>query len=254
MNVKRGLLCLAACAQLCGTVQARSLDDIKAAGKLVIATEGAYAPFNYFQGPRLTGFEVDVGDALAKRLGVAVEWKALSFDALLAGLRQDRWDLVMSGFGITEDRAKAVSFTNPYYCSGGVIVTRDGMVRTPIQLVGKTIAVQTGSTYMDNVQKLPGVKEVKNFPQDTDARSAMVNGRADVWISDRFVAQAAAEKNPQLGLKLGGYLFVERVGGAVKKGNDGLRAALDRALADMMEDGTYKAISDKYFKDDIRCK
>ena len=66
-------------------------------------------------------------------------------------------------------------------CSGGVIVTKGTPARGPEDLDGKTIAVQTGSTCMQNAQKLKGVKAIKKFPQDTDARAALVNGHADAW-------------------------------------------------------------------------
>ena len=70
------------------TAQARTFEEIKASGKIIVATEGAYPPFNYFQGSKLTGFEVELAEAMVKKMGLAVEWKALSFDALLAGLRR----------------------------------------------------------------------------------------------------------------------------------------------------------------------
>lgn len=235
-------------------VQARTLEEIKTDGKIIVATEGAFPPFNYFQGSKLTGFEVELAEAMVKKMGLTLEWKALSFDALLAGLRQDRWDMVIASFGITDDRAKAVTFTSPHYCSGGVIVSKDGSIRTADQLAGKIVAVQTGTTYMENLKKVPGVKEVKNFPQDTDARSALISGRVDAWISDRFVVKTVLENNPNSGLKTGGYLFVEKIASAVKKGNAPLAAAIDKALADVMADGTYKTISEKYMKEDIRCK
>lgn len=234
-------------------VQARTLDEIKSSGKIIIATEGAYPPFNYFQGSQLTGFEVDLGNAIAKKMGLQVEWKALSFDALLAGLRQDRWDVVIASFGITEERAKAVTFTQPHYCSGGVIVSRDGSIKTVGDLSGKTVAAQTGSTYFENVKKVPGVKEVKNYPQDTDAMGALLNSRVDAWISDRFVVKTAMNSNPT-NLKMGDFLFVEKVASALKKGNSSLAGAYDKALAEIMADGTYKAISEKYMKEDVRCK
>ncbi|HJV52605.1 MAG TPA: ABC transporter substrate-binding protein [Noviherbaspirillum sp.] len=235
------------------SAQARTFDEIKASGKIIVATEGAYPPFNFFQGAKLTGFEVELAEAMVRKMGLQLEWKALPFDALLAGLRQDRWDMVIASFGITPERSTAVTFTHPHYCSGGVIVSRDGSIRTPDQLAGKVVAVQTGSTYMQNVQKLSGVKEVKNFPQDTDARAALMNGRVDAWVSDRFVVKSALESNPNAGLKTGGYLFVEKVATAVKKGNSSLAAAVDKALADVMADGTYKTLSEKYLKEDIRC-
>lgn len=248
-------LMVAVAASMVGTAaQARTLEEIKADGKIIVATEGAYPPFNYFQGAKLTGFEVELAEAMVKKMGLAIEWKALSFDALLAGLRQDRWDMVIASFGITEERSKAVTFTSPHYCSGGVIVSKDPNIRTADSLIGKTVAVQTGSTYMENVKKIRGVKEVKNFPQDTDARSALMNGRVDAWVSDRFVVKNAMETSPNAGLKTGGYLFVERIASAVKKGNTPLAAAIDKALAEVMADGTYKTISEKYMKEDIRCK
>jgi polar amino acid transport system substrate-binding protein len=237
------------------SAQARTFDEIKASGKVVVATEGAYPPFNYFQGAKLTGFEVELAEAMVKKMGLQIEWKALPFDALLAGLRQDRWDMVIASFGITPERAKAVSFANPHYCSGGVIVSKEpNVIRTPDMLTGKTVAVQTGSTYMENVKKLPNVKDVKNFPQDTDARAALMNGRVDAWVSDRFVVKSALEASPNAGLKTGGYLFVEKIATAVKKGNTSLVDAVNKALAETMADGTYKAISEKYLKEDIRCQ
>ncbi len=234
--------------------QARTFEEIKTDGKIIIATEGAYPPFNYFQGSTLTGFEVELGDAIAKKMGLKVEWKSLSFDALLAGLRQDRWDVVIASFGVTPERAKAVLFTNPHYCSGGVIVSKDTTIRSVGDLAGKTIAVQTGTTYFENVKKVTGVKEVKNFPQDTDARAALLNGRADVWVSDRFVAKTALESNSSGGLKMGDFLFIERIASALKKGNTSLETAYNKALGEVMADGTYKTLSEKYLKEDIRCK
>lgn len=251
-NIK-SLLAVIAGLIIAAGVQARTLDEIKASGKIIIATEGAYPPFNYFQGSKLSGFEVDLGDAIAKKMGLAVEWKSLSFDALLGGLRQDRWDMVLASFGITDERSKAVSFTNPHYCSGGVIVSKDPNIKSADNLRDKIVAVQTGSTYYENVKKLPGVKEVKNFPQDTDARAALVNSRVDAWVGDLFVVKTAIEANPGAGLKMGRFLFIERIAAAIKKGNTSLADAYDKALGELMADGTYKTLSEKYFKSDIRC-
>jgi polar amino acid transport system substrate-binding protein len=233
--------------------QARPLDAIKKDGKIIIATEGAYPPFNYFQGPKLTGFEIELGEAVAKKMGLQVEWRSLSFDALLAGLRQDRWDMVLASFAITPERSKAVGFTAPHYCSGGVIVSKDPAIRSADTLRGKSVAVQTGSTYFENAKKLPGIGEVKNFPQDTDARAALINGRADAWVSDLFVVKASQQSNPGAGLKVGTFLFVEKIAAAIGKGNTSLSLAYDKALSEVMADGTYRSLSEKYFKSDIRC-
>jgi polar amino acid transport system substrate-binding protein len=253
MTTLRALLALILALTALGA-EARTLEEIKADGKIIVATEGAFPPFNYFKGPTLTGFEVEVAEALAKKMNLKIEWRALAFDALLAGLRQDRWDMVIASFAITDERSKAVSFTHPHYCSGGVIVAKSPAVRTVADLGGKVVAVQTGTTYLSNVQKLGTVKDVKNFPKDTDARSALVTGRVDAWVTDRFVAKAAVDSNAAAGLQIGDFVFVERIASAVKKGNTSLEGALNKALDQILADGSYAAISKKYLGEDVRCR
>ncbi|MBK6293471.1 MAG: amino acid ABC transporter substrate-binding protein [Rhodoferax sp.] len=251
-RIKTGLMALALLAAF-GT-SARTIEEIKKGGTMLVATEGQFAPFNFFVGNQLTGFEIELTELVAKKMGVKLEWKALSFDALLAGLRQGRWDIAVASHGITDERAKAVTFAEPHYCSGGMIVAKDPAIRTIKDLAGKTVSVQTGTSYLDNVKNVPGLKEAKNFPSDTDARSALVAGRSDAWVSDRFVAIEALRKNPGLGLKMGELLFVERIAAAVTKGNTGLAAAWNKALSEVIADGSYATLSKRYFEEDIRCK
>jgi polar amino acid transport system substrate-binding protein len=235
------------------SVQARTLDEIKKDGKILIATEGQFAPFNFFNGTTLTGFEVDLAELVAKKMGVTIQWKTLGFDALLTGLRQDRWYLVIASHGITDERAKAVTFTEPHYCSGGMIIAMDPSIRTAKDLAGKVVAVQTGTSYLENVQKVSAIKEMKNFPTDVDARSALNSRRVDAWVTDRFVAKAVVDKNPTAGFKLGDMLFIERIAAAVAKGNQSLAQGWSKALAETMADGSYTQLSKKYFNEDVRC-
>jgi len=252
--LKKSALVATALLGLVVQADARTVDEIKKDGKIIIATEGQFAPFNYFQGAKLTGFEVEVAEAVAAKMGLKVEWKALSFDALLTGLRQDRWDMVIASHGITDERAKAVTFTEPHYCSGGVIMAKDPAIKSAKDLAGKVVAVQTGTTYLENVKKVSAVKEVKNFPQDTDARAALVSGRVDAWVTDRFVALNSLNAAPGAGMKMGDFLFIERIASAVAKGNAGLASEVNKALAAIQADGSYAAISKKWFNEDIRCK
>lgn len=239
---------------LASSAQARDFEAIKKQGKVIVATEGQFAPFNFFQGTKLTGFEVELMELVAKKMGVGIEWKTLGFDALLTGLRQDRWDLVIASHGVTDERAKAVTFTAPHYCSGGVIVAKDARLRTAKDLNGKTVSVQTGSSYLEAVQKIPGLKEMKNFPQDSDARTAMFTDRVDAWVTDRFVAAAALRAHPNSGSRSQGTLFVEHIAAAVAKGNASLKAAYDKALGEVMADGSYDALATRYFNElEVRC-
>ena len=235
------------------SVQARTIEAIQKDGKILLATEGQFAPFNFFKGTTLTGFEVEVAELVAKKMGLKVQWKTIGFDALLTGLKQDRWDLVIASHAITDERAKAVTFTAPHYCSGGLVVAMDPAIRTAKDLVGKVVAVQTGTSYLENVQKIANIKDMKNFPTDVDARSALVSKRVDAWVTDRFVAKEVAAKNPTVGFKLGELVFVEQVASAVTKGNTGLADAWNKALAETMADGSYQAVSMKYFNEDVRC-
>lgn len=245
-----GLLGLA----LAAGAHAKTFDEIKKQGKIVIATEGQYPPYNFFQGAKLAGFEVELAEAVAKKWGVAVEWKALGFDALLAGLQSGRWDLVIAGHAVTDERAKAVTFTEPHFCGRGIIVSKGAPMPGPAALVGKTIAVQTGTTFLTEAQRVPGIKEVKNFPQDTDARGALIAGRADAWVTDPMVAHAALKANPAAGMQIGGALFIERNAAAVAKGNASLAAAFNSALKELQADGTYAVLVKRHLSADVRCE
>jgi polar amino acid transport system substrate-binding protein len=246
-------LALAAATLFAAAADARSIEDIRKSGTLVVASEGKFAPFNFVENGKLAGFEIDIANAIAQKMGLKTEWKTMSFDGLLVGLAQDRWDMVIASHGITEERAKAVTFANPHYCTGGVIISKDGRIRTAQDLTGKVVAVQTGTTYYDNAKKLP-VKEVKNFPQDASARAALETGHVDAWVTDKFVARASLAATPGTSLKTGDYLFVERIAAAVAKGNTGLAGEVNKALQAILADGTYAAISKKWFGEDIRCK
>ncbi len=244
------------CASLAMSVvaEARTIEEIKASGKLIVATETAYPPFTYTQNGKRTGLDVELMEAVAQKMGVKVEWKVLSFDVLLVGLAQNRWDMAVSSIGITPTRAKAVTFANPEYCSGAVIVSKDPQVNSIATLNNKIIAVQTGTTYLPNLRAIPNVKEIKNYPKDADAISALLAGRVDAWVSDRFSAKAAITSMPQAGLRIGGYVLVEKLAAAVKKDNVNLANAYNKALAAVMTDGTYQKISEKYTGEDVRCK
>ena len=162
--MKNALVALTTLALLASSAQARTWDAIKQSGTIKIATEGAFPPFNFFKGKTLTGFEVDLGTAIGKGLGLKVEWVTQPFDNLLIGLNQDRYDFVIASHGVTPERQKAVDFANPHYCTGGAIVSKVGGPKTVADLKGRSVAVQVGTTYLENVQKVSGIGKVSTFP------------------------------------------------------------------------------------------
>ena len=239
---------------LSAPVEARDWSVIKNSGTIVAATEGAFAPFNYYEGTKLTGYEVDVAEALAKHLGLKLEWKVVPFDAQLAAVKQDRFDFAIASHGYTKERAKAVDFASPHYCTGGQIAApKDGPL-TVDALKDKTIGVQLATSYFDAAKKLPGVKNVKTYKADPEAFSALKAKKIDAWISDKFVVLETLSKNPDAGIVTGDMVFVERVSLIMRKNNKEFMDTINQALADLTKDGTLKTISEKYFKQDITCK
>ena len=251
--MKRALLTLTALTLLTGTAHARTWEAIKSSGTIKIATEGAFPPFNMLKGTQVTGFEVDLANAMAKRLGLKVQWVTQPFDNLLIGLNADRYDFVIASHGVTPERAKAVDFSQPHYCTGGAIVTRPGGPTTAAALKGQKVGVQVGTSYLTSVRKVAGVGEIKTYPKDTDVMAALMAGRVNAWVSDRFVGLEAV-KAQKGKLVQGDLLFKEQIAMAVKKGNSGLLKELNAALSRALSDGTYARISNTYFGQDIRCK
>ncbi len=238
---------------LSAPVQARDWNAIKDSGTIIAATEGAFYPFNYFEGSKLTGYEVDVAEAVAKKLGLKIEWRVVSFDAQLASIRQDRFDFAIASHGYTEERAKAVDFASPHYCTGGQIAAPKNGALTSAALNGKTVGVQLATSYYDNAKKIPGLKELKTYKADPEAFSALKAGKIDAWISDKWLIRATLDKNPDANIVAGEQIFVERVSAILRKNNKEFIDKYNAALADLTKDGTLAALGQKYFKTDITC-
>ena len=225
-------------------VQARDWTSVEKSGKIMAATEGT----------KLTGYEVDVAEALAQKLGMKLEWHAVPFDSQLAAVRQDRFDFAIASHGYTKERAKAVDFASPHYCTGGTIAApKDGPL-TAEALKGKTVGVQLATSYFDAAKKLPGIKEVKTYKADPEAFSALKAKKIDAWISDKFTIMETLNKNTDSGVVTGEQVFVEKVSLIMRKNNKEFMDKVNQALADLTADGTLAKISDKYFKTDITCK
>ncbi|WP_117236764.1 ABC transporter substrate-binding protein [Thermus sediminis] len=254
--MRKALLFLGVLALGLGLAQVRTLDQIRRGGEIRIGTEGEFPPFNYFdERNQLVGFEIDLGNAIARKLQLRPRWIAQPFDTLLIQLGQGRFDFVIASHGITEERARAVDFANPHYCTGGILVSRKGGPKTLGDLRGRVVGVQIGTTYMEAAQRIPGIRQVRTYQRDPDALQDLLAGRIDTWITDRFVAkEAIRERRLEGTLEVGELVFQERVAMAVAKGNRSLLEALNRALADLMRDGTYAEISKKWFGEDVRCK
>jgi len=246
---------LVACGGQSGTENNKSdLERIKEEGIIRVACEGTYPPFNYFdENNELTGFDVEIAKELGKRLGVEVEFVTTTWDGIIAGLNAKKYDMIVASMAITEKRAEAVDFSIPYYRSGGYLVVHEdnGTINGIDDLKGKVVGASIGSTYHDRAEQIEGLKEVKTYTSDQEAIDDLVTGRVDAVITDRIVGLFARMKGKPVKL-VGDMLWEERMGIAFRKDSDELREAVNEALNQMFEDGTYERISMKWFGADIR--
>lgn len=228
-----------------------SLERVHDAGVLVVGIEGEYPPFNYFEGDQLAGFDVEISNEVAQRLGVAVEFVPTSWDGIVIGLLNRQYDTVISSLAITPERSARVTFTQPYYRSGGqVVVPLNSPITEVEEIKGRRVGAALGTTYADQVEDYGAVLVL--YDDDLQSLPDVVAGRLDAGVSDKLVVLLAIqERGYQLRL-LDDMLFTEEVGIAVRQSDLDLRDAIDSALEAMFEDGTYSEISNRWFGSDIR--
>lgn len=233
---------------------ADELGKVKKSGALRFAMSGQYPPFNFVDDQNhLTGFDVEIGNEIAKRVGVKGEAIATAWDGIIAGLLGNKYDLICGSMAITAERLKAIDFSDPYYRSGAqLFVGKDSNILSVEDLKGKKVGVTLGTTYEAWIRKnIEGV-EVRTYKGDPDIILEIGNGRVAGIITDKLVgALAIKEKNAPIKL-VGNLLYEEKMGIALRQKNPKLKAAINTALADMKKDGTYKRISMKWFGIDVR--
>lgn len=225
-----------------------SLQRVKDTGKLTVVGSGGYPPFNFFDdNGKVVGFDVDVGQAIAERMGVELNYVTSDWDGLVEGLRNKRYDGILGSMAITEDRLKVVAFSDPYYYSGAQLVVRsDSGITDSTQMKGKTIGVTTGTNYVDDAKELGA--EVSLYQDDNATLMELINGRIDGIITDRLVAlKAMEEMSGGSDLVLAGKILrLEEMGIAINKDDTTLLAAVNEILEEMREDGTLSEISNKW--------
>lgn len=223
-------------------------------GTLVVAMSGEFQPFSYFEGNTLTGFDYDIGVAIAEELGLEVDAQTGAFDTLIQGLKAHRYDVLIASMTPTEERDKQVDFTDSYYVSGAQAFVAPGTDCTDItQMDSPTIGVASGTTYQDWLTENGGdwVGEVRTFTSDVTALQDVSTGRLDAAMTDRNVGLYQIQEAGLDLVECGEPVFLEEPAFAVDEGNTALRDALNEALAAIQEDGTYAEISEKYFGKDI---
>jgi polar amino acid transport system substrate-binding protein len=244
----------------CGTGKADGEKEAKAnegqlelvkKGALTFSMTGQYPPLNFKKDGKLTGFDVEIGTEIAKRIGLEANPVTNPWETIIQGLKANKYDAIIGSMTATPERDKQVDFTNPYYLSGAQIFVAEGNtdIQSKEDLKGKTIGVIQASTWKDMAEDLSD--QVKGYPTDVNALQDLELGRLDAVITDKIVGVSAKNEKGLEIKEVGNLLNEDRVSVAVAEGNKELADKINEALQSMIDDGTYEEISMKWFNTNI---
>jgi cystine transport system substrate-binding protein len=232
----------------------KSLTAVQDAGKFVIGTEGTYRPFSFHEegSGELTGFDVEIAQAVADELGVTAEFQETQWDAIFAGLEAGRFDAIANQVSITPDRSELYEFSAPYTYSTGVIVvpTDDTSITSFESLDGKRTAQSLTSNWYALAQESGAtVEAVEGWAQSV---TLVQQDRVDATINDKLTFLDYKKETGAEGLKIAAETEEQSESAfAFRKGNTALAQAVTAALEALAADGTLVAISEKYFGEDV---
>ena len=229
--------------------------DIKAAGKLVIGTDSSYAPSEFLDtdGKTVIGFDVDLFNAVAQKLGLTTEWQSATFDSISPGVTSGKYNVGVSSFTVNADREKEAAMIS-YFSAGTQWAAKAGVTITPDDACGKKIAVQTGTVQVDDITAkskacTSGGKTkitIDQYQKQSDATNAVVTGKDDAMLADSPVcAYAVKQTNGQLALA-GDIYDSAPYGYVVAKDKTDFANVIQQALQALITDGTYQTVLDKW--------
>ena len=220
-------------------------------GTLLVGTDTPYPPFEIGQPPEISGFDIELMDAIAEQLGLTPEYQDTSFDTIFRDVAAGQFDTVAAASTITPGRQKTVDFSDPYFAADQALVVAEGSdIASVDDLSGMIVGAQDATTGEAYANDETDASEVRGFPEGPDAIAALVTGQVDATIIDLPVAADALEKQG------GGIEIAEEIptdelyGFAMSKDNPGLVDAINGALQTLKDDGTLTDLYQKYFQVD----
>jgi len=222
-----------------------------AADKLIVATDTAFVPFEFEQNGKYVGFDIDMWDAVAKRMGVEYEIRPMDFNGIIPALQTGNVDAAIAGITIKSKREKVIDFSYPYYDSGVLMMvgSKNSTIHGPKDLAGKVLAVKQGTAAADFADTL-GAKEVRKFPNIDNAYLELRAGRADAAMHDTpnvlYYIKTAGDGEV---MAVGNSMDAQSYGIGFPQGSK-LRDKANVALLGVIEDGTLAKIYRKWFGTD----
>ncbi|HEY9700506.1 MAG TPA: basic amino acid ABC transporter substrate-binding protein [Trichocoleus sp.] len=248
------ILTLAACTKSDSTNQALTTNSVSAdsasSNVLKVTTAPNYPPFSYIAlDGSLQGFDISLINAVGEAANFLIQFKPVElFDDIIRGLYSREADAAIIAMTITPDRAKAVSFSRPYFKSGLVIAVKDSdtTITSPEALTNKQIGVETGTTGATKARSIPRAIVV-GYDSAPIAFQELIAGNVDAVIGDAAATQDAIKKGYVKGVKtVGGLLTEEFYGIATPKGSPHL-AIINQGLTKIMSNGTYRSLYQTWF-------
>ncbi|MCZ7929665.1 glutamine ABC transporter substrate-binding protein GlnH [Agrobacterium pusense] len=239
MRIRHLLIGAVAAAISFGSAQAKDL---------VVATDTAFVPFEFKQGDKYVGFDIDLWDAVAKDIGVTYTLQPMDFNGIIPALQTKQVDVGLAGITIKDERKKVIDFSDGYYDSGFLLmVPADSKITGPADLKGKTLAIKTGTSAADYAKSNFKDTELRQFPNVDNAYMELQTGRVDAAMHDTpnvlyYINTAGGGKVKAVGEQM----MAQQYGMAFPKGSD-LVAKVNASLAKLKKDGTYTAIYKKWF-------
>lgn len=228
---------------------------VSQATEYVVGTDASYAPFEFQNDQnQIVGFDIEVLSAVADKGGFKVKFVNTPWEGMFATLAQGDRDILSSAITITDERKQSMDFSEPYFEARQLIAVGKGVagVKTFQDLKNKKVAVQTGTTGDEVVQKLLGKtsSNIKRFESMPLALKELEGGGVDAAVGDNGVVINYVKNNPQHGMTTVEDLqsfAPEYYGFAVKKGNQELLDKVNAGIKAIKADGTYDQIFNKYF-------
>lgn len=230
----------------CGA-KGKTLDEVKAAGKLVIATSPDFPPFENLEDGKVVGIEIDILNLICEELGVELEIVEIPFDSVLPGVQSAKFDAGVSGITVTPERAKNTLFSDVYYIAAQSIVVReDSDITSKDDLEGKKISVQLGTTAESFC--LDEGYNVDSYENNNEAKMALTGNKVDAWVVDNLTALQMCASDSSVKI-LDESMTEEPYAFAFCFGSEDLVEAINVIIADLIEDGTIEEIFAKYGED-----
>ncbi|HJB62762.1 MAG TPA: transporter substrate-binding domain-containing protein [Candidatus Microbacterium pullistercoris] len=228
-----------------GDADASNLEDT-----YVVATDTSFVPFEFEEDGEYVGFDIDIVNAIADRVGFEIDLETTNFDGIIPGLQTGTFDIAIAGITITEERKGAVDFTSPYYKSGlriGVPIDNTD-INGVEDLEGLDIATRLGSTSADYISENIEGATPNTYEQLDQAYLSVEGGGSDAVLYDAPNVEYYILTQGEDSLKTVGELLEgQDYGLAVSKGNEELVTAMNEALAEIIDDGTYAEIFSDWF-------